>query len=263
MVRCISLISALLCVLSMTAQTDFTRESALQLGAGGVRQQDTYLSPQSYKGQQLVLTYETLHMTHYCKERLSFHTITQGDFTNARNWSGTSREYGGRLSFDCGWHYNWFPVQGLRLLAGGMMGFDAGVVYNERNGNNPAQARVNANLSASFIGMYDFRIRSQRLSVRYEANMPFVGVMFSPKYGQSYYEISEFRSGGNARVTYPGNAFTLWQKLSVDIPVGSLTMRFSYLSDIRQSHVNSIKVHDWTNAAMIGFVWYYKTVRKP
>lgn len=259
--RCIFLISALMLVLSVKAQTDFTREAAWQVGIGGLRQQDTYLSPLKYSGLQVSLLRESLRMTHYAKERLSFHTLLHAEFTSARPVSVAGKNWGGRIGFDCGWHYNWFPVKGLRLLAGGLVGTDVGFLYNTRNGNNPAQARFNLDLSASVMGIYDFKIRKQKLALRYEANMPFIGMMFSPAYGQSYYEIGEGRSDHNICVTHPANAFSLWQKLSLDIPVGKLTMRVSYLCDIRQSHVNSIKVHDWSNSFMIGFVSRFNIVR--
>lgn len=263
--RCISLISLILLLTAMPAMcqetVDHTREATWQVGAGGLRQQDTYLSPLQYSGWQVSFLRESLHMTHYAGERLSFHTLLQGAFSQTTPQVAAGRYWGGRIGFDCGWHYNWYPVKGLRLLAGGLVGTDVGFLYNTRNGNNPAQARFNLDLSASVMGIYDFRIRRQTLSLRYEADMPFIGMMFSPQYGQSYYEIGEGRTDHNICLAHPANAFSLWQKLSVDIPVGKVKLRFSYLCDIRQSQVNGIKVHDWGHSFMIGFVRRFNIVR--
>jgi hypothetical protein len=40
----------------------------------------------------------------------------------------------------------------------------------------------------------------------------------------------------------------------LDFPVGSNTLRLSYLADIQQSHVNHIKVHNYSHVLLIGFV---------
>ncbi|MGG6550492.1 UNVERIFIED_CONTAM: DUF3316 domain-containing protein, partial [Prevotella sp. 15_C9] len=70
-------------------------------------------------------------------------------------------------------------------------GIDAGMgfLYNTRNGNNPEQAYLGLNLAPRLSADYAFRIRSHPFQIRYEAQVPLVGVMFSPNYGQSYYEI--------------------------------------------------------------------------
>ena len=267
--RLLTSIAIALAILSMplrlVAQSagDSIRTHSFVLGIGSSHQLDTYLSPLNYTGYQVSFVRETLRMTRLAHRRVSFQTLWQGTFSQTSNISGTATDFGGHIGYDALWHYNWTPVKGLRLMAGGAIGADAGVLYNSRGGNNPAQGRVCVDLSASVMAIYKFRLWGLDLGVRYQANMPVAGVMFSPQFGQSYYEIGSGYADGNACFSYPGNAFSLWQQLTLDIPLGKYTvMRVGYLCDIRQSHVHGIKMHDRSHSFMIGFVKHFRKVKK-
>jgi hypothetical protein len=111
------------------------------------------------------------------------------------------------------------------------------------------------------MAIYKFQLWQQELSLRYQANMPLLGIMFSPQFGQSYYEIGAGYAKGNVCFSQPGNAFSLWQQLTLDIPVGKyVVLRTGYLCDIRQSHVHGIKMHDRSHSFMIGFVKHFRKV---
>ena len=240
---------------------DSIRTHSFVLGIGSSHQLDTYLSPLNYTGYQVSLLRETLRMTRLANRRISFQSLWQGTFSQTSNISHTATDWGAHIGYDALWHYNWTPIQGLRLMAGGAIGADAGVLYNSRGGNNPAQGRVNVDISASVMAIYKFRLWRQDLSFRYQANMPLMGVMFSPQFGQSYYEIGSGYADGNVCFSQPGNAFSLWQQFTVDIPVGKyVVIRTGYLCDIRQSHVHGIKMHDRSHSFMIGFVKHFRNV---
>lgn len=65
--------------------------------------------------------------------------------------------------------------------------------------------------------------------LRYQVNVPMIGLMFSPHYGQSYYEIFSLgNSSGVIQFTSLHNQPSLRQMLSVDLPIGYTKMRFSY-----------------------------------
>ena len=257
-VQSIVLAFAMLCPAStLRAQIagDSIRTHSFMLGVGSSHQLDTYLSPLNYTGYQISLIRETLRMTRMADRRVSFQSLWQGTFSNTRNISGTATDWGGHIGYDALWHYNWTPLQGLRLMAGGAVGADAGFLYNSHGGNNPAQGRMCVDISASVMAIYSFRLWGRGVGLRYQANMPLAGVMFSPQFGQSYYEISKGGAGGNVCFTHPVNAFSLWQQLTVDIPLSKyVAIRAGYLCDIRQSHVNGIKMHDRSHSFMIGFV---------
>ena len=122
-------------------------------------------------------------------------------------------------------------------------------------GNNPAQARAYINLDASGMAIWDLRIKNYPISLRYQVNLPFAGIMFSPNYGQSYYEIFTLGNwNGVINFTSLHNQPSLRQMLTVDFPVGRAKMRLAYLWDAQQSKVNDIKTHTYSHVFMVGFV---------
>ena len=103
--------------------------------------------------------------------------------------------------------------------------------------------------------IYRFHIGNYPLIARYQANLPVMGGMFSPEYGQSYYEIFSLKNGGkNVLFTSLHNQPSLRQLVTLDFPIRSVNMRFGYLCDIQQAKVNNLKSHIWSHAFMIGFV---------
>ena len=96
----------------------------------------------------------------------------------------------------------------------------------------------------SAIANYGFNIRKQTFSLRYELNLPLVGLMFSPNYGQSYYEI--FSLGNYDHNIVPTtfvSAPTFRQVLTLD--------------NYQQAAVNNLKQHIYAHRVMIGIVRHF------
>ena len=74
---------------------------------------------------------------------------------------------------------------GIGPMAEAMTGF----TYNLRNGNNPAQAHLVLNTGVSGVAEWQFSVFGMPMRSRLQADIPLLGLMFSPAYGQSYYEI--------------------------------------------------------------------------
>lgn len=236
---------------------------AVMFGAGRTNQFDTYLSPVEYTGPQLTFLRESLRATHWADGHITAQGLLHGYLAYAGNRAATANELGGSVEYSAGWHYNWTPLPGLRLLAGGVCSAHVGFLYNLRNSNNPAQARAGAELASSVAAIYNFRIRRQLFAVRYQADMPVAGGMFSPRYGQSYYELfSQGYYDRNVRFTHPGNALSLRQLVTLDFPLGSFTFRAGYLCDIRQSRVNGLKSHAYNRTFLLGYVKHFAFVKR-
>ena len=235
---------------------------SLLVGIGRVSQLDTYLSPMEYKGPQMSFISMRERMTGMADGRISFQSMLQGAFSYAENPAQTANELGGRLAYDAGWHYVWNPYGPIRLKAGALAGADIGFLYNTRNSNNPAQARASVDVSLSVGASYGLRLRSLPLQVQYQAHLPMVGCMFSPNFGQSYYEIYQGNRDHNVCFISPVNALSLRQLLCVDLCFSRTTLRVGYLSDIRQSHVYGIKMHDISRSFMLGYVRHFQTLKR-
>ena len=227
-------------------------------GAGRTDQLDTYLSPMEYTGPQFSFLTGRERYTGIASGAVTFTSMLQGAFTKTENPARTGDEWGGRLAYDAGWHYNWHLVKGLTLRAGGLIGADLGFLYNNRNSNNPAQGRVGMDISASAGAVYAFRVRKFPMAVSYIADMPLMGCMFSPQFGQSYYELYTGNRDHNVCFSHPGNALSFRHLLMVDFVFRRTTMRLGYLGDVRQSHVNDIRYHDISRSFMIGYVRYFR-----
>ena len=154
-------------------------------------------------------------------------------------------------------------------MAGGAVNTNLGFVYNTRNGNNPANARFSLDIGPAVA--FDLPLgapghfRGVSISpgdcahypavIRYEASAPLAGLMFSPNYGQTYYEI--FTQGNydhNVVPTTIGSTPSFRQMLTVDFRLARTTWRIGYLGTIEQARVNNLKQHTYTHSLVIGFV---------
>ncbi len=231
-------------------------------GVGFSNQLDTYLSPMEYSGFQLSFLASRERMTRWADGNISFQSQLQGAFSHTKNPAHTATAWGGRLAYDAGWHYHWQLSDRLSLKAGGLVGADLGFLYIARNSNNPAQGRFGVDISASAGGKYRFKIKKLPVQINYQADLPVIGCMFSPQFGQSYYDISQGSRDHNVCFSHPGNAFCFRQLLTFDLEFKRASLRFGYMGDIRQSHVNSIRMHDINHSFMIGYVRYLKVLKR-
>lgn len=228
---------------------------SVMIGAGHNNTFETYLSPLEYEGPEVRFAYETMRMTRLMDGNVSAQNLFQLHASYTENISQTNHTYGGLVNWSYALHYQFRPAKGLKILFGPMLDLNAGVVYNRRNSNNPAQAKAYGGLGASGMLIYRFRIKNYPLTVRWQANLPLLGVMFSSEFGESYYEIFSLGNGGrNVVFTSLHNNPSLRQLLTLDFPVGNTVMRVGYVCDLQQAKVNNLKSHTYSHDFMIGVV---------
>lgn len=249
-----------LCPVALSAQEDSLKATryvmrSTMVGAGKSNVFDTYLSPLEYEGPEVRLLHESMRMTRLMEGRVSVQNLLQVHFSYTKNPAKTGEMYSGLANWNIALHYH-FPVNDrLKILFGPMLEMNGGVVYNRRNTNNPAQAKAYGSLDASAMLVYKFRIVRYPMVLRYQANLPVAGAMFSPEFGESYYEMFVLHNKGKHVVfTSFHNNPSLRQMLTLDFPVRKLVMRVGYVCDLQQAEVNHLRTHTYSHDFMVGFV---------
>ena len=247
-------LSKILLCLAFAATTAKAQTTTHMLGIGQSKILDTYLTPEHFSGTGYTYLYIKDTAPTDTLRRWTTTIEHEVDFSKTKDRSGNASNL--EVSYNLYWarYYNLQPISNLRLQVGAAANASLGGIYNMTSSNNPAQAHASINIMPSATASYDFRIGSQNFSARYELNLPFIGVMFSPNYGQSYYEI--FCQGNYDHNIVPTtfiSAPTFRQTPSVDWHFSKrMSLRLGYLGNYQQSNVNNLKSHIYAHRIMIG-----------
>ncbi len=258
--RCIYCLTLILlcCSLSVAAQTDTVPESALpaqsmlMLDAGYASIHDSYLTPITYDGIDLGLSLEATRWA--SRYRWLWQLSVGADYNyvenNAKN--NNLQKVMGDISFNM--QHAWMGVLHPRLgfSAGPMAQLRAGIVYDAVNSNNPVTVRAHANLGATGMAWFNTHLGRLPITLRYQAQLPVVGVFFAPEYDESYYEIYLGNHKNLAHLGWWGNRFDMTNYLGADLHVRKVTLRIGYRNRLEHWSVNNLNVHDFTHALVFG-----------
>lgn len=224
------------------------------IAIGHMNRLDTYLSPEEYTGTDIRFISDVLRLNYGTWTKQLTH---EGAIDYTHNRVGNGNTLAG--------HYNFAFAMTKSLLkensrfsirAGFMTDLYVGFAYNMRNSaNNPAQGYASLSVGGAATARYNLQIKGKTIPVSYEMRIPMVGIMFSPAYGQSYYEL--FNNGNyDSNIVLTSIAVPQFRhQLSADYPIGKNThFRIGYLGDYRQSKPNNLKQHTFTNSFFIGLV---------
>lgn len=227
-----------------------------QFGITLLNNLDTYLSNYNHKGLGVNYSHEAFRDARtgkYCWKYQKQLSITAGYAIQ-----GSNMQYCALIGYNWGGYHPFKIAKGFTLLAGAQIQLEGGALYNPAGGNNPAAAKLRTALAASGMAIYHFPVHRSEWVARYQLDIPLVGAMFAPEFGQSYYEIFGLGHAKNVvAFTHPGNNPSWRHILSLDIPMRakhhSATLRISYIADLYQSRINDINCHIYRNTFSIGF----------
>jgi hypothetical protein len=223
------------------------------IGIGGYRMKDTYLSPEKYGGIGFRFMNERMRLLSGYK--VSRQNIVNVDISSTMNGAENANFLSAFVNYSTGYHYRFLPDPYFKIMFGGNVRGMTGMVYNTRNGNNPMTVHVDVDLNFSFIAIYEFRIKKYPLALRYQFETPFAGVLFSPVYNQSYYEIFSL---GNTAEVFNFNSFhnklAMRNYFTVDFPVGNMTLRAGYFGSFYTTDIHDIDRYIISHNVMVGFV---------
>ena len=232
-----------------------------QVGYGISNIYDSYLSPLKYSGNNVGLHYEQMKKTGLMNGNVSAQHFINADYSWSKNNTKTASYYTGLLEYNYGLLYNLKRTEKFQMhtgiQAGGLMGF----VYNTRNGNNPATGKAHIDLSLSAIVNYKLKIRSQPIILRNQLCLPFIGAMYSPQFGQSYYEIGLGVTDDLVHLASFHNYFSARNILSAEIPLNAFTLLFSYHFSFYETRINDLDTRLLNNTFYIGFSSNFFVVR--
>lgn len=248
---------------SINAQTDpeekplYSINEGTLIGIGGANIRNTYFSNNKtkYDGFGLHILNERMKLKTLAGNRISSQRMLHLELSSTDNAAGTVNVFTGFVDYSYGLHYRFQPIENLKILTGasarGLLGF----MYNTQAANNTTTLHIDVDVNLSAAAIYSVQLRNYPLIFRYQVDIPFMGALFSPKYGQSYYEIFGLgNTSGIVSFSSFHNKFAIRNYLTVDFPVGNLIVRSGYLNNAYYTDINDIKVHNVSHNFMLGLV---------
>ncbi len=230
------------------------------LDAGYASVHDSYLTPITYGGLDLGLTYEVMSPT---RDSWLWHLQVGSDYNYVENNAKNNELHKlmGDISFDMQRQWRGVLNPRLNVAAGPMAQVRAGIVYDAVNSNNPVTVRAHANVGATGMAWFNTRLGRVPLTLRYQVQLPVAGVFFAPEYDESYYEIYLGNHRNLAHLGWWGNRLDMTNYVGADLHLGKAVLRIGYRSRLEHWSVNHLKVHDVTHSLVLGIGTSFQTTR--
>lgn len=234
-----------------------TSVSMFTIDAGYASIHDSYLSPITYDGFDLAMGYEVMRPA---KRQWLWQLQVGADYNNVENdaRNNTLHKLMGDITFDMQRQWRKALAHRVDLSVGPMTQLRAGILYNPVASNNTVTVRAHWNLGVTAMASFDTRMWHLPVTLRYQAQLPVVGVFFAPEYDESYYEIYLGNHRNLAHLGWWGNRLDMTHYLGADFHLGKTTLRLGYRTRMEHWNVNHLKVHDISHSLVLGIGTSFK-----
>ncbi len=227
--------------------------SAFTLGIGSSHIADTYLTPLKYEGWSVAAGYERMQAFKPSADSWITRLYITGELNRSINPAGNARMWGFELSASWGFIRRYSLPYGIKLGIGPALSARGGCLYNSRNSNNPASAKAAITADATAFAAWNTHIGSLPITFRYQPTIPVIGAFFSPCYDELYFEIYMGNRRGLVHPAWWGNRFELNQLVTLDLHLGSSSLRLGYDSSWMSSRVSNLTTRIITHRFVIGW----------
>lgn len=213
---------------------------------------DTYLTPLHYNGWQMALNYERWQAMKFNPERWVMSLAGRLSVDRDNNPARNATMWGADLDLSWSMLYRQSTSLGLEWAVGGLTRLNVGVLYLNRNSNNPASAKAAWTVGVAARLNYHLRLGRLPVTLSYRPSVPLTGVFFSPDYDELYYEIYLGNHAGLAHAAWFGNYFRLEQYLAADLRFGTTALRLGYRCGIESTKQSGIVNRNISHCFTIG-----------
>lgn len=263
MKKCIiTLVVLCMCLFGSAQQSDgekflLTNYNSMY-GVGVVNMLDPYLSPLNYSG--LGVSYRTESARFFSPNNLKLSMQSQLNYSVnlLSNPTGSSVMLFAGINYGWGANYHFKVSKQFLILAGGLWDFDFALKEVPRNQNNPfnMDLATNLNLTGQFI--YDWPLRKRTLKLKAVYQTPFLGCMYVPYAGASYYEMFELGDMSNTfHLSSVHNRQGLKQFYTVDVPFRNVTWKFGLKMQSLKYKANGLTFSQNETSLVVGTTFYF------
>lgn len=234
------------------AERPITSAYNLEIGRADIL--DTYVSPLKYDGLGAAFTGSWSKLTPWTGERISMRFDASISGAVPRNPARNATLYD--VGFGFSWSPSWrfmSPQSPWQICAGPGVGFEAGVIYQPRNSNNVVALRGDVTFNLQAEGSYALKIGRLPVTLSDRVSLPTLGVVYTPAYGETYFEIWAGNHDGLAHLGWWGNHFRVDNLLSASLNFGKRSLTLGYRFKVWSSYINHINVQHTDNFFVVGF----------
>lgn len=238
--------------------------SATMIDIGHERILDSYLSPITYAGTAVALSYERMQAMPHNPERWTAALEAGVDYALTHNPADNHTTHALMVGLQWAMMHRWNDVltPRLNLLAGPMAEMRGGAIYNEIGSNNVVSAKARVSLGIRAQASYPITIRSLPVTLRYQAALPVIGAYFAPDYDEAYYEIYLGNRKNLVHCAWWASRFDMTNFISADLHLGATTLRIGYRNRFEQSWIQNVNTRIVTHSFVLGLGGEWITLSK-